>query len=178
MLHQDNSAIVTHVCQPTNFYSRVLEHKATDTEADKPEAWPAAKRRATDYGPQHITIRRRSTSLSNSKPTTIIDTGIECNPTVPTHNRYRIFSDCLLRDDEADNAHEESCDSNTFPANLSSPSNTKPPPIYLHGNINHNKLLKALKTSYGDRFHIKYVSQKLKFLFQKIEDFTNFKDVC
>ena len=29
-----------------------------------------------------------------------------------------------------------------------------------------------------DKFYVKYVSQKLNFMFQEIEDFVNFKDIC
>ena len=63
----------------------------------------------------------------------------------------------------------------THPATNNS---VKPPPIYLHGNIDHTKLLQALKSSYDNRFHIKYASSKIVIRFQSLPDFSHFKDVC
>ena len=51
-------------------------------------------------------------------------------------------------------------------------------PIYIHGNINHAKLLEVLKTKYQNNLHAKYTSSKLKISFQNIEDFKEFKELC
>ena len=45
--------------------------------------------------------------------------------------------------------------------------------LNLHGNINHIKLLDALKAKYNNNFQA-----KLKVIFTNHTDFTDFKDIC
>ena len=143
-------------------------------------SWPYQTRRATDKEIKAITTKRRSTSLTNSRPATFIEPGMETfPPNVITQNRFGILAECLLNDmehiDEPDNG-------NTVTRTHQNPSTDqgkiKPSPIYIHGNINYQKLLEALKTKYNERFHAKYTADKLKVIFQNIKDFKEFKELC
>ena len=58
------------------------------------------------------------------------------------------------------------------------PRNIKPPPIYIHGNINHVKFLDALKDKYKNVFHIKFTSNNLKIMFENTKHFADFKTIC
>ncbi|CAD1480642.1 unnamed protein product, partial [Heterotrigona itama] len=50
--------------------------------------------------------------------------------------------------------------------------NTKPLPIYEHGNINHAKILDAFREKYNNAFQIKFTFNKLKIMFANLNDFT------
>ena len=77
------------------------------------------------------------------------------NPDIHTKNRFSIFAECLITepDNEKTNlkpltrntiAHENTKSNTNPPSNVKS-SNTKPPPIYIHGNIDHIMLLDVIK---------------------------------
>ena len=63
-------------------------------------------------------------------------------------------------------------------AHIMKSQNTKLLPIYIHGNINHIKLLDALKEKYKNTFQVKFVSNKLKIMFTNLNDFNDFKTTC
>ena len=59
------------------------------------------------------------------------------------------------------------------------PSHHQPlPPSYINGNVNHAKLIDALKDKYNNAFQTKYTSGKLKIMFANINDFSEFKTIC
>ena len=62
-------------------------------------------------------------------------------------------------------------------APITNPITSKPrsikPPMYVHGNINHVKLLNALKHKYKNVFQAKYTSNKLKIMFDNMNSFTS-----
>ena len=104
-----------------------------------------------------LATRRRSTSLSDPTPVTKINKieGMDIiNLDIRTKDRFSIFADYLITetDNEKTNTkpqtentiEHENTTSNTNPLNIKH-SNVKPPPIYIHGNIDHSKLLDALE---------------------------------
>ena len=135
---------------------------------------PTSKRRLNaDH--RTITVRRRSTSFFDSEPVKLIK-GMETNiPNIPTKNCYSIFADCHISNDENTDTHPQHIPVNT---NGPDPANTKPPPLYVHGQIDHYKLLEALKAKYQDKFQVKFTSGKLKIMFQNIIYFKEFKEIC
>ena len=101
---------------------------------------------------------------------------MEASPNI-SQNRYSIFADCLVQDTNQTNT-EQTNGPNSQTKIPQKPTSVKPPPIYLHGKLNHTKLLEALKTSYNNRCYIKFVSKKLKIMFHNITDYSDFKNVC
>ncbi|CAD1473451.1 unnamed protein product [Heterotrigona itama] len=79
------------------------------------------------------------------------------NPTIQTTNRFSLFT-------EQDNS-------------IQNPSRVTPlhtyKAIYVHGKINHAKLLDVLKEKYNNAFQAKFISNKLKIIFAN--DFAEFK---
>ena len=53
----------------------------------------------------------------------------------------------------------------------------KSSPIYIHDNVNHAKLIDALKEKYNNAFQAKYTSGKLKIVSTNI-NFSEFKTIC
>ena len=166
------------------------------TPADKASTWTVAKRKITKEKLK-VTIKI-ATSLSNSpiitntEKATILrgspslielptyTQGMETHtPTIATQNRYGIPAECLINN-ENDNTDQQNLEPPVTSANpvITKPSNIKPPPINLHGNINHFKFLETLKTKYHNNFHIKFTSDKLKIMFHNISNFKEFKDIC
>ena len=105
---------------------------------------------------------------------------MEATPNISTQNRYGILADYFgltwsktqikpIQNKQRPNSQTE------IPQK---PTSVKPPPIYLHGKLNHIKLLEELKTSYNNRYYIKFISQKLKILFHNITNYNDFTEVC
>lgn len=189
MLEVGNSA-PTNTCN-ANISSKVTKLRNTNIDAINPkkvsilktgksstDPWPTAKRKATEHVLQPIISRKRSTSLTHSRPMVTINTIMIEQPTIPTQNRFSIFTDCLVQDTDHTNTETNHNENTTQDSSLATHKNTRPPPIYLHGSFNHLKLLEALKTGYKNRFHLKYSSDKIKVMFNNPEDFNNFKEVC
>ncbi|KOX72934.1 hypothetical protein WN51_01864 [Melipona quadrifasciata] len=96
------------------------------------------------------------------------------NPDIPTKNRFSIFAECLIKEPDTEKTNIKPTTGNNTAhskatSNLNSinikPINTKPPPIYIHGNIDHIKLLDALKNKFKNAFQVKFVPNKLKVMF-------------
>ena len=126
--------------------------------------------------------RRRSASLSNSGPTVIKQGMEERTPTntninVPTNNRFGVLAHCLINDDETDTPKQMTEHKTDTEKDSDSP-NKKPPPIYIHGTISHRKLLETLNEKYNNKFHAKLSADKLKIIFQHVEDHKDFIEIC
>lgn len=98
-----------------------------------------------------------------------------------TTKKYSIFADCIINDREAKEQTYICRNTNTDnPINSDSASQrlqiTKPPPIYIHGNINHIKLLDAFRSKYQNVFQAKFI--KLKIMFANQKGYINFKALC
>ena len=142
--------------------------------------WPALEKRAAAAEIKKIAVHRRSTSLSDLRPTQHIHIDMEIekpvtNANVPTKNRFGILADCPIGN-ENDSANLSKPKFTETPVNPDTTS-TKPPPVYIHSNINHYKFLEALKDKYYNNFHAKYTSDKLKIIFQNLLDFKEFKEM-
>lgn len=134
-----------------------------------------------------LTTRRRSTSLSDSTSVQSKINKIEgmdiINPDIHIKNKFSIFADCLITERQRENRHQTTNGKyeNTI-SNKNSPnvkhSNVKPLPIYIHRNIDHIKLLDALKYKYKNTFQVKFVSNKLKMMLNNVNDFNEFKSTC
>ena len=109
------------------------------------------------------------------------------NPEIPTKNRFSLFAECINKEQYNTNDHTNSHmennkihDEETAPITnpiTSKPRSIKPPPIHVHGNLNHFKLLDALKDKYKNGFQAKYTSNKLKIMFDNINSFIDFKAI-
>ena len=160
----------------------------SELEGDKKEvsptaAWPVPKRRAPEFLKRIIAIRKRSTSLSDSdsRATRIVQgmattTKNPTIPNVPTKNKFGVLADCLI-DDETEQKNDEPVNKHVH-HKTPELTNIKPPPIYIHGKVNHIRLLETLKSKFGTNFHAKVASDKLKIMFLKLEDFKEFKELC
>ena len=107
------------------------------------------------------------------------------NPEIPTKNRFSIFAECINKEQDNTNnhtnfhmennkIHDEETAFITNPI-ISKPRSIKQLPIYVHGNINHVKLL---EDKYKNAFQAKYMSNKLKIMFDNINSFIDFKAIC
>ena len=92
------------------------------------------------------------------------------NPKIPTHNRYSIFARCLNSDQDKE-FHDTETKTLTQTPTLHKIQPNQPqtllPPIYIYWNINHTKLLDALKEKYNNNFQVKFTSGRLKVMFTK-----------
>ena len=135
--------------------------------------------------------QKRLTSLFDSPPAKQITKieGMEINsmeilnPEIPTKNRFSLFAECINKEQDNTNNHTNSHMENnkihneeTAPITnptISKPRPIKSPPIYVHGNINHQAIDK-----YKTAFQAKYTSNKLKIMFDNINSSTDFKAIC
>ena len=109
------------------------------------------------------------------------------HPEIPTNNRFSLFDECLntehnntirntnsYTDDIKSTAEKIS----THKSTNTKPRNIKSPPIDIHGNINHVRLLDALNDKYKNAFHVKFTSNNLKIMFENTNHFADFKNIC
>ena len=84
-----------------------------------------------------ITARRRTSSLSNSGPTTLITANTDAKANIATQNRYGILADCLLDEEKADYPAKTTPRTSKTTTNTTEHEKIKPPPIYIHHAIHH-----------------------------------------
>ena len=125
-----------------------------------------------------LTARRRAASLSDSGPTTLMPAPATPTPNIPTQNRYGILTHCLIEPETEEKSANDTPGNTLTHAHTPEHENTKPPPLYIHGSVDHAALLDTIKTKYNDKFTAKYTSGKLKVNFHHIKDFKDFKDIC
>ena len=168
--------------------------KETNNQVPKPmenlSKWNTAIKRKHSEGLRRVVAnRRRSASLSDSPVTKINKTeGMETiHPEIPTNNRFSLFAECLNIEHNNTIRNTNSYTNDTKPtaekisthkSTDTNPRNIKPPPIYIHGNINHVKLLDALNDKYKNAFHVKFTSNNLKIMFENTNHFADFKNIC
>ena len=97
-----------------------------------------------------------------------------------TSNRYGILTHSLLEEDEPEQSGQTSTTTGTHAAPTEVPDQVKikPPPVYIHGKIDHAKLLETVREKFDNKFHAKFSSGKLKIVFQNLGDFLSFKEIC
>ena len=141
--------------------------------------WPPPKRRAPEAAKRTITARRRSASLSNSLPTVKIQGMDSITPAIPTQNRFGILAKCKINTEKTNPSSRDTLtkDAPQKP-NTIDPPTTKPPPIYIHGELDYHIFLDAIKDRYDSRYQVKFTSNKLKINFYNIPDFNDFKELC
>lgn len=109
------------------------------------------------------------------------------NPAIPIKNRYSVFADCLINKQDNNKRNTTSMDNTYSNANLQAippimtPKKIQPstplPLQSIHGNVNHIKLIYALKDKYNT-FQAKYTFAKLKIMLININDFSESRTIC